>query len=307
MKPIRLLAAVGIVVAILLTSGLADTGKPKAPPEELYKEAVERLDDLGRDGFWQAAHLLSYVEIEDAALLEKGLEEADEFMKVASARALLKLASAEKGEKAKEYAKKAEEALWKIISDEEADLYAREYAITTLGDSGCKENAGKLLEFADKAFEPELGIAAVYRAYKLTDELKKKELLEDALTSDRIDLRATAAVALADMGELSKAKDVLNELKNEPTMRGLLAAKLLENEELYRQLEKSVIGGPDVEKIRTLERRCDDYFKAAQEAVAKANALFEENKKLKEEIERRGGEVPGEGPGPGPGPGPGTD
>lgn len=303
MKPIRLLAAVGIIVTILLASGLADTGKPKAPPEQLYKEAVGGLDDLGRDGFWQAAHLLGYIEIEDAALLEKGLEESDEFMKVASARALLKLASAEKGEKAKACGEKAEEALWKIINDEEADLYAREYAITTLGDSGRKENAGKLLEFAEKAFEPELGLAAVYRAYKLTDELKKKELLEDALTSDRIDLRATAAIALADMGELSKAKDVLNKLKSEPTMRGLLAEKLLENEELYRQLEKSVIGGPDVEKIRTLERQCADYYKKAQEAIARANELFDENQKLKEELERRGGEVPEDGPGPGPGPG----
>ncbi len=305
--------AIGLVLSlgfnqIALTADEGDKTEEETKqlkPAEIYKEGAEIIEENGVEGFWQAATLLSRIKPADADILEKPLGGDDAALRTVAATAMFRIMK-----KDKSYAKKCEAALWKTINSEDPELLElREIAINVLGKYGGKENGAKLLKFAEDAPEPELVMAAVYRAYRLTDEVEKKELILERLKSDRLDLRATAAFMLADMGEVGRIKKVLDELEGEPSFRGLLAEKLLENEKLYSEIQRAITGGEDRKMIRRLERRLEEVEALAKLAAEKFRDMEKQRNKLRKELAKikagggGGGTTPPVGPGPqGPGP-----
>ena len=291
----------------------AETEEKQLKPTEIYKDGADAIEENGVEDFWQAVTLLSRLKPGNADILEKAIASDDATLRTAAVSAMFKIM---KKEKDKSYVKKCETALWKTINSEDADLLElREIAINVLGKYGTEENGAKLLKFAENAPEPELVMVAVYRAYTLTDEVDKKELLIERLQSDRLDLRAKAAFMLADMGEVDKVKKILEEVKGEPSLRGLLAEKLEENEKLYSEIQRAITGGEDRNRIRHLEGALAKAEAYARDAADKYREMEKQKNKLQKQLTKAlaggGGSTPSPGPqGPGPqdpgpqGPGP---
>jgi len=287
------MVSVGIllVFAVCLTAVVAQGGT-----NENFTTGTKLLKG-GVDNFWDGAEFFTKIEKKDAGLLERALEDDDVFVKTAASYALLRIFKGGSSPDARDCIRSSEKVLWDVINDRKADLDLREIAINILGECGSKSNGAKLLKFGKEAPEPELAMAAIYRAYRLTSMMKERNILKERLTSKRIDLRAKATFYLADMGDSSLAvKNSLKELAKEPTFRGMVAEKLIENEEMIEIVENSATGGADRQRIAILEGELEKALAKAKEALAATNEARAERDRLKADIEAleegRSGDAP---------------
>jgi carboxyl-terminal processing protease len=116
-----------------------------------------------------------------------------------------------------------------------------------------------------------IAVAKVLRA-KAAD-VDAERILKDYLKSAETSLRADAAFALAEVGNVAAAKPVLDELATEPTERGKRARDILEREKLFESMKAS--GGLDREGAAKLQEK-------------KIQGLEAEIDKLKKELARGG-------------------
>ena len=261
----RSLIIPSISVGILLLFGVFVVAQGET--NENFAEGSKLLKG-GIANFWDGADFFAKIDKKESALLERALEDDDPVVRAAAAYGLMRIYQGDASPDARAYQRSSEDVLWDIVKDRKASLELREIAVNVIGGYGAKANADKLFKFGEEAPEPELAMAAIYRAYYLTNVMKGRDVIKERLDSKRVDLRAKATFYLADMGDTSpEVKASLKELAKEPSFRGMVAQKLVEHEEMIAYIEKKATGGADRQRIAILEGELEKALKKAEEAI----------------------------------------
>lgn len=143
---------------------------------------------------------------------------------------------------------RALEAARTLAEDEKAPAALRVAAVTLAEQEGDLEEADWLEAQLDRITEPEVRLSMARALWRLNraNKAKGKEVLLGFLRSSDADLRAQGALALGEIGAASEAKQVLSELRDEPSERGRTAALLLKvlRMEEQRDLEMRTPAAP---------------------------------------------------------------
>jgi len=231
---------------VLALSGLLSLGgalaaraqEGPAIPEKV-SGLLDRLDSGGEGRLWNSVNELE--ELGPAAVSEiaKGLSRPA-MTRIGVAKALLTMEGGEA------YRSKALGVLRSQIFGKESRklrLMASELYMSNCGKSD-KRSLRKQVDAIDDA-QVKISVLKGLRSFG-------RRKLKEFLASDDANLRAEAALALAEIGNVESAKAVLDRLKAEPTERGRRARLLLAQERLLEQA--SAVGGltkkDDIVKLR---------------------------------------------------------
>ncbi len=137
-----------------------------------------------------------------------------------------------------------------------------------------KDDVKGLKAAVDRVADPMVKIAALKVLRDKGREASAERQVKEFLSSDDWDVRAAAALALGELGNVQAAKHVLAELKLEPTERGKRAAALLYQEELI-EAQKKFAGLEKDEAIQFQEKKIkelEEELKKAKKQAADAGA-----------------------------------
>ncbi len=151
--------------------------------------------------------------------LRSAVAEASPGARLAAGRALILLEDDLKGL----------DVLQKLVQDPAVEAPMKVAALKAIGQDGEEEQADWLTKAIDETHEPSIKIAMAKALWELStsDRGRAKQVFLDFLRSEDRDLKAEGALALGEIGAASDAKEVLRELRDEPTERGRTAATLL--------------------------------------------------------------------------------
>lgn len=323
------LTGLAIVIALLLAalcSGHVNTVFAKEKDAAaILKDASEILGDEGAVAFWRAGLYLNKMDETGALVLKDGLDDKDPLVRMACARRMLEMYKGKGDTTAKVYNDKSEKVILAVATDEKAETDARVIAVEVLGVSGRPEKVtGAVAKIAaDKGAEAALRLAAAEAEYMLGGELKQKEFVEGILKGEDFRLRLPAAALLYMLTQSEAAANVLQDYRNDLSIEGLLANRMLANTELKKAI--SGMTGVDVdpaklkEEVAKLEKEYDQTFEEAADITARVKALRAYIEGMQEQLEEAakakdkpkegegGGTEGGEAPGTGAGEGAGTN
>ncbi|MHC4831566.1 MAG: S41 family peptidase, partial [Planctomycetota bacterium] len=134
-----------------------------------------------------------------------------------------------------------------------------------------KKEVLRLKSILEQVREPSVKIAVAKALRARANDTKAEAVLKDYLKSGEFEVRANAALALAEIGNVAAAKSVLNELADEPTDRGKRAKSLLYQDKLVESLRRS--GGLSGDKhTKRLEAKVDALKEELEKTQKKAEA-----------------------------------
>jgi C-terminal peptidase prc len=224
----RRIAFALIAVGALAGGTLAQEGpRGAATPEQQVNAAVAEMEAAEPVEIFAAARELEKLGAPALAPAKKALATASPRAKVGLARVLL----AQKEKQA------AIAVLESVVGGD--DPVAAVLAAEMIQQAATSRDDVKGLKAAlQKAGDPSVKIAVAKALRARAQDVDAERILKDYLRSDDAATRAEAALALAEIGNLSVAKQVLDELSTEPTERGKRARELLEREKLIEGLSK---------------------------------------------------------------------
>ena len=129
-----------------------------------------------------------------------------------------------------------------LAADEGLDREIRSGALRVLGQRGDRSAGIRLKQLLDDTLDPllKLEIARALWNVSFNHRPEAKNVLRGFLRSEDPDLRAAGALALAEFDDFDAARNVLEELRDEPTPRGQLACSYLRTMDDLRQLEDAL-------------------------------------------------------------------
>jgi carboxyl-terminal processing protease len=138
------------------------------------------------------------------------------------------------------------EAVRGLVVDAKAAIPLRVAGLRLMAEEGELEEADWVEVELDKALEPEVKLAMARTLWQLNrgNKGKGKEVLLTFLRSTDPDLRAQGALALGEIGAAAEAREVLRDLREEPSERGRSAALLLRLLHMETQREQELRAGP---------------------------------------------------------------
>ena len=215
-----LLAA--LATFVLLLPGVVAQDSAEADPAAVKAE-IERLVDAMNaasiDGIWDPARRLQL--LGDAAVepLIAALGEADGKTRLGIAHALLGLRETTTGL----------DAIRGMVTDDTVARDVRVRSIEILGTWGDPDDDEEHLALVlDDSFDPILKAAAAKSLWRLDQAPRSKVELKALLRSTDPDVRYLGALALGEIGDIPSAREVLDELSDEPTDRGRLARAMID-------------------------------------------------------------------------------
>jgi C-terminal peptidase prc len=217
-----------------------------------------RLDTSRPDQIWDGVAQLEALGPAAVAEVARGLERQAP-SRLGAAKALLVMEGGDV------YRTKAIDALQALIVDSKLEREVRLMASELLLNFGAKSDIRRLQRDVKDIEDPYVQIN-VFKGLRASG----RESLKAFLKSEDPALRAEAALALAETGNVTAAKTILDAIKSEPTERGRRARMYLERERMLERLEK--YGGLekkeaiiDLQKA-TIQRLEKDLEKARVEA-----------------------------------------
>lgn len=108
----------------------------------------------------------------------------------------------------------------------------------------------------EKVFDPIVKVQLAVALWRSAKDTEATKVLRDLLASENESFRISAALALGEINQLTpESKPILEQLAEEPTLRGRTARRALDYEKAIRRLEAAIEsklpGQPKVEKIDT--------------------------------------------------------
>ena len=192
-------------------------------PEEQAQTIMAGLGKAGIKDAWTHVQRLIRLGEDAADTITGGLKSDNPVVRYGCAKALLTLGAGE------EYAGRV--LLELVRSDVSLDL--RSAAVDLLGRERVTTAGAELAELLKQPMPLTLKARvarAVYRTNYGSGRIRRgaTDLLHQMLESRKLDNRAAAALILADLGRMRQAREVLEELREEPTARGRMAQLYLD-------------------------------------------------------------------------------
>jgi hypothetical protein len=278
MKRITGLAVFAAVVLMMAFAGGQRGFAAEKDIESQYKEMTDTLSDEGVFAFWRASYYLSKIGEDGVITLEEGLDDKDVLVDMACARRLLDIYKVKDDDAAKKYVNKAVTLFLKVAGDKTAPMDNRLIAIRILGTSAQQDKCTKPIAeiAANKEEEAAVRLAAAEAEYMLSGALTQKEFIESMLKSEDYKLRIQAAVVLFTVAKSEAAATVLQEYRDDASIEGLLANRLLKNKELRAAMDgmKGVDAKDITQKVLDdLQKEYDTLFKEAEDITERVKAL----------------------------------
>jgi carboxyl-terminal processing protease len=199
-----------------------------AQEDELAKQ-VARLAQKAESGsisqVWNISRELSSLGENAVTPLAQLLPDASAKVRLAIDLALLKLGSV----------KTAREDLLSLINNAQAQTEARVAAVELIEKHAGKQDVENLFGKLNTFNDPLVKIAICKLTYRKVKEANAARTLKEFLTSDDFNVRAAAAIALAQVDDFDDTKEILKSIAEEPSERGALARSLLEQERLFHE------------------------------------------------------------------------
>lgn len=273
MKPRTLVSA---LLWALLVCILAFTAHELRAQEESAAKQLERLAKKAKlrdyGDLWEVARDIAKLGDEVIDALEEMLPDAGVKERLAFDAALFELGEADV----------ASEDILSLVGNEKADVGARVAAASLLEAQGDRRDARKLFENIAKYSEPLVRIAVCRAGYKKLREVEATRILREYAASAEYDVRAEAAVALAQLDDFENSKEILKDVSREPTRRGQLARSLLMQDRLYQEamsaagLSRDQLLKSKDEKINELKAEVAKLKREKDEATATGIKLLDE-------------------------------
>jgi len=230
-------------------SGAAEAAR-KASRDDLVKELNALLDKLGKTTDLGEAFKLAEA-IEDLGKdvrpeLEAAVGKLPELPRIAGLRALWTLEGWDPGVS----------GLLAIVEGQGA-VETRVAAAEVLGAVASTRHEATLRKsLNEKVFDPTVKVQLAVALWRSAKDTAATKVLRELLASENESFRITAALALGEINQLTaEAKPILEQLAEEPTLRGRTARRALDYEKAIRRLEAAIEsklpGQPKVEKIDT--------------------------------------------------------
>lgn len=272
----KLRTTVSVLLIVLLVALATCTGSLALAQQEDLSRQLQRLARKARirdyGDLWEVSRDI-------ASLGQEALDPLEELLPNAGAKERLAFDAAffELGKKAL-----ASEDLISLVANEKIDVGARVAAVNLLQDWGSRRDLRKLYENVAKYTEPLVRIAVCRAGFAKLREVGAARILRDYVASADYNVRAEAAVALAQVDDFASSKQVLREITKEPTRRGELARSLLTQDALaqiaiYSQgLKKDELVKAKDEKIEELKVEVAKLKREKKEATRAGNNLLDE-------------------------------
>ncbi len=145
-----------------------------------------------------------------------------------------------------------------------------------------KDDVKGLKAILDRVTEPAVKIAVAKALRAKANDASALRVIKEYLESDDWNVRADAALALGDLGNVEAVKPILADLQSEPTERGKRAKQLLERENLYQAVKATMGLDRDKtiqfqeKKIKELEAKLHELKKKVDAGQAAGNPLLDE-------------------------------
>ncbi|MBX3467873.1 MAG: S41 family peptidase [Planctomycetes bacterium] len=226
-------ATLGVAVALLLCVPLHLRAQ-EAQVGRQVQEILARMDQSQGDAVWDQALALERLGPGASRELAQRVDAARGATKLAMAKALLVLADGadEAGQAA------AVRALKDVVRDQNAARELRVRACDLLTRYAKPADVQGMSRDLDQVRDPYVKIALLRTLRQRGRNQQAGRTLQEYLASEDVGVRAEAALALAEIGNVDAAREVLNQLRAEPTERGRRAAAYLEQDKLLGKLER---------------------------------------------------------------------
>lgn len=217
-----------MLLSLLVLACLSVRVQVAAQEDELAKQ-VARLAQKAESGsisqVWNISRELSSLGENAVTPLAQLLPDASAKVRLAIDLALLKLGSV----------KTAREDLLSLINNAQAQTEARVAAVELIEKHAGKQDVENLFGKLNTFNDPLVKIAICKLTYRKVKEANAARTLKEFLTSDDFNVRAAAAIALAQVDDFDDTKEILKSIAEEPSERGALARSLLEQERLFHE------------------------------------------------------------------------
>ena len=217
-----------MLLSLLVLACLSVRVQVAAQEDELAKQ-VARLAQKAESGsisqVWNISRELSSLGENAVTPLAQLLPDASAKVRLAIDLALLKLGSV----------KTAKEDILSLINNAQAQTEARVAAVELIEKHAGKQDVENLFGKLNTFNDPLVKIAICKLTYRKVKEANAARTLKEFLTSDDFNVRAAAAIALAQVDDFDDTKEILKSIAEEPSERGALARSLLEQERLFHE------------------------------------------------------------------------
>ncbi|MBI4576777.1 MAG: S41 family peptidase [Planctomycetes bacterium] len=161
-----------------------------------------------------------------------------------------------------------------VVADPRAETPVRVMAAELLGVHCKADDLPPLKTLVRALEEPLVRVAAAKVLRKVGRDREGVQALKELLTLDREEVRAEAALALAELGNAEAAKAELGRLAEEPTARGRLAREYLLREQLMGMLDETggLSGDAYVQKLKEDLARLTEEVESLRSRAASAVA-----------------------------------
>ncbi|MFH1228749.1 MAG: S41 family peptidase [Planctomycetota bacterium] len=216
-----------------------DAIDPSESMKKLEKYNASSENAIETSAFWETVREIESVGAQSLLVVEDGLKNSSVNIRLACARILYKLdrkpesisvfVSIIKSESAGKAGLIAAELLGNLVRLSSPEPFARKELVDSIRD---------ILGTSVNIYQ---GLALNKLLYQLTGEPKAAANIREILNQKDVNLRLSAALALADMDQFERSKEVLRELSVDPTENGRMAKIFLKYKELqdYYQSQES--------------------------------------------------------------------
>ena len=254
-------AGLSAALPIFIVLGLLIAAAPDTAADDQIQEIARHLDAGSVEQNWDLVARLERLGPDKAPLIEEALPGAGEKARLGLAQALIGLGRKDAG--------------MEVIQDlilEARDVEVRRSAARILESRGEPSEIRKVGKKLDGISDPFVKISlakALARDDSPRERRRGTGILKEFLDVDDFSLRCEAAIALAEIGDFDSGRRILSRIQYEPSLRGRLARRLIDDEHLLDAEQR--VGG--------LER---------DELVNMQNIRIEELEKQIEKLKNRG-------------------
>ncbi|GIW73263.1 MAG: hypothetical protein KatS3mg102_2805 [Planctomycetota bacterium] len=259
-RDVRHWSAAAWVAAVLVVLGAVHATGQVGDPEAAVGEAVAAMESAGEDGVFAAVGRLERLGATGVEAARRALQHAGPRARVGLAAYLLQH---DEGERAF--------AVLREAATGEDPLAARLAAELLRQHADGPEDVAGLEPALAGVRDPFVKIALAQLLRSKAGSLAAEQLLKDYLAASELDVRAAAALALAELGNIEAARPVLRELAASPTLRGRYAQNLLQLDKLYRSLERTQ-GLEAEQQVKLLEQKNRELEQRIRELERRASA-----------------------------------
>lgn len=224
-------ALVALTAAALLSVPLTLRAQDVQVGQQV-QEILARMDQSQGDAIWDQAMALERLGPSASTELVQRLDATRGATKVAAAKALLAMDADDAGQAA------GVRVLKDVVRDQNASRELRVRSCDLLTRYAKPADVQGMARDLDAIRDPYVKIALLRTLRQRGRNRQAERTLQEYLVSEDLGVRCEAALALAEVGNIDAAREVLNQLKSEPTERGRRASAYLEQDNLLGKLER---------------------------------------------------------------------